>query len=112
MFQDTSYLQAALDCGDVIWERGLVRKGYSLCHGVSGNGYCFLELYQTTQERKHLYRATKFAEWCLEYSKQHEELSPDRPLSLFEGIAGPMYFLLDIQQPMEAKFPGFSLASV
>ncbi|CAG9862428.1 unnamed protein product [Phyllotreta striolata] len=112
VFQDTKYLQAALECGDVIWERGLIKKGYSLCHGVSGNGYCFLELYQTTQERKHLYRATRFAEWCLNKVNEHEELSPDRPLSLFEGIAGPMYFLLDMQQPMEAKFPGFSLSYI
>ncbi|XP_028132678.1 glutathione S-transferase LANCL1 isoform X1 [Diabrotica virgifera virgifera] len=109
IFQDTRYLQAALECGEIIWQRGLLRKGYSLCHGVSGNAYSFLELYQTTKEEKHLYRALKFAEWCIAYKKEHEEHSPDRPKSLFEGIAGPMYFLLDIQNPMAAKFPGYTL---
>ncbi|KAG5891381.1 hypothetical protein JTB14_020110 [Gonioctena quinquepunctata] len=109
VFQDPSYLEVALKCGEVIWERGLLRKGYSICHGVSGHAYCFLQLFQTTEEEKHLYRATKFAEWCLDYTKDHEEHSPDRPLSLFEGIAGPMYLLLDIQMPYEAKFPGFTL---
>ncbi|XP_018560773.1 lanC-like protein 2 [Anoplophora glabripennis] len=108
-YHDSMYLQLAQDCGDVIWERGLLKKGYSICHGVSGNAYCFLELYQTTKEEKHLYRAIKFAEWCLAYSREHEEHPPDRPLSLYEGIAGPMYLLLDIQKPMEAKFPGFTL---
>ncbi|XP_056635738.1 lanC-like protein 2 [Diorhabda sublineata] len=109
IFQDTRYLHSALECGDIIWQRGLLKKGYSLCHGVSGNAYSFLELYQTTKEEKHLYRALKFAEWCIEYKKEHEENYPDRPKSLYEGIAGPMYFLLDIQKPLEAKFPGYTL---
>ncbi|KAF5278469.1 hypothetical protein FQA39_LY05958 [Lamprigera yunnana] len=109
VYNDPSYLELALKAGEVVWERGLVRKGYSLCHGVSGNAYCFLQLYQTTQDPKHLYRAIKFAEWCIVYSKEHEEYTPDRPLSLFEGIAGPMYLLIDIQKPMEAKFPGYTL---
>ncbi|KAJ8910863.1 hypothetical protein NQ315_010810 [Exocentrus adspersus] len=109
VFHDPIYLQLAQDCGDIIWQRGLLKKGYSLCHGVSGNAYCFLELYQATKDEKHLYRAIKFAEWCLDYTSEHEQHRPDRPLSLYEGIAGPMYLLLDIQKPMEAKFPGFTL---
>ncbi|XP_060527806.1 lanC-like protein 2 [Cylas formicarius] len=109
VFGERSYLQAAIKCGDVIWWRGLLKKGYSLCHGVSGNAYSFLELFQLTGEEKHFYRAIKFAEYCLDYTKQKEECTPDRPMSLFEGISGPMYLLLDIQDPMNAKFPGFSL---
>ncbi|XP_044261291.1 lanC-like protein 2 [Tribolium madens] len=109
VFGDCKYLQLALDCGDVIWARGLLRKGYSICHGVSGNAYCFLELYQTTEDEKHLYRAVKFAEWCFIYNKNHVEHPPDRPLSLFEGLSGPMYLFLDIQKPLEAKFPGYTL---
>lgn len=61
------------------------------------------------QDEKYLYRAIKFAEWCFDYSKEHEEHSPDRPLSLFEGVSGPMYFLLDMKNPLKAKFPGFTL---
>lgn len=138
MFKDEKYLNLALAAGNTVWERGLIRKGYSICHGVSGNAYCFLELYQLTQvgnlqylwlptflecefgsyslsfynifqDQKQLYRAMKFAEWCLDYTPRHEEHFPDRPLSLYEGIAGPMYLLLDIQKPLEAKFPGFTL---
>ncbi|CAH1966130.1 unnamed protein product [Acanthoscelides obtectus] len=109
VFHDPKYLQLASECGDVIWERGLLKKGYSICHGVAGNAYCFLELYQSTKEPKHLYRAIKFAEWCFDYNKEHEELSPDRPLSLYEGLAGRLYLYLDIQKPAEAKFPGFTL---
>lgn len=49
VFKDKQYLNLALKCGDVVWERGLLTKGYSICHGVAGNAYCFLELYQTTK---------------------------------------------------------------
>lgn len=109
VFGEPRYLQLAVEAGEIVWERGLLRKGYSICHGVSGNGYCFLELFQTTQDDKYLYRAIKFGEWCLNYQKRYEEYPPDRPVSLFEGIAGPMYFLLDLQNPSKAKFPGFTL---
>ncbi|CAG9760832.1 unnamed protein product [Ceutorhynchus assimilis] len=108
-FGDTHYLYAAEKCADVIWFRGIVKKGYSLCHGVAGNAYCFLEMFQTTKAERHLYRAIKFAEYCLEYTKDREECVPDRPVSLYEGISGPMYLLLDIQDPVNAKFPGFTL---
>ena len=35
--------------GEVIWTRGLLKKGEGLCHGSAGNGYAFLHLYQVTK---------------------------------------------------------------
>ncbi|XP_073944024.1 glutathione S-transferase LANCL1-like isoform X3 [Choristoneura fumiferana] len=49
VFDDDNYLRIALQCGEVIWERGLSTKGYSICHGVSGNAYAFIQLYQATK---------------------------------------------------------------
>lgn len=49
VFNDQKYLKLALDAGEVVWQRGLLKKGYSICHGVAGNAYCFLDLYQTTK---------------------------------------------------------------
>lgn len=109
VFQDEKYLNLALECGEVVWEKGLLRKGYSICHGISGNAYTFLELFQTTKDDKHLYRAIKFAEWCMESNAAHEEHRPDNPISLFEGIIGRLYFLQDMKNPMEAKFPAYDL---
>ena len=40
------YITAARKAGDLVWERGLLKKGPGLCHGVAGNGYTFLYLYQ------------------------------------------------------------------
>jgi hypothetical protein len=39
-----SYLAAASRAADTLWERGLLRKGVGLCHGIAGNGYAFLSL--------------------------------------------------------------------
>ncbi|KAK2183154.1 hypothetical protein NP493_322g01013 [Ridgeia piscesae] len=107
-FGDVKYLEAARGCGEVVWRRGLLRKGYGICHGVAGNAYTFLTVYRLTGDEKYLYRAYKFAEWCFDYGK-HGCRTPDRPLSLFEGLAGTIYFLADLLHPADAKFPAFQL---
>lgn len=48
-FEEEKYLRVAIKCGEAVWERGLTAKGYSICHGVSGNAYTFLQLYQITK---------------------------------------------------------------
>ncbi|KAG8188176.1 hypothetical protein JTE90_019455 [Oedothorax gibbosus] len=108
VFQDEKYLVGARKAADCVWKRGLLRKGYGICHGVSGNAYSFLKMYQHTKELRYLYRAVKFAEWCFDYGK-HGCRSPDRSLSLFEGFAGIIYFLLDLLEPEKVAFPGFQL---
>ncbi|XP_052029773.1 lanC-like protein 2 [Apodemus sylvaticus] len=108
VFKEEKYLKEAMECSDVIWQRGLLRKGYGICHGTSGNGYSFLSLYHLTQDKKYLYRACKFAEWCLDYGA-HGCRIPDRPYSLFEGMAGAVHFLSDILAPETARFPAFEL---
>ncbi|CAL7935428.1 unnamed protein product [Xylocopa violacea] len=108
IYRDENYLKTALKCGEVIWSRGLLKKGYGICHGVAGNAYTFLCLFQQTKDIKYLYRACKFAEWCTDYGT-HQIRSPDRPFSLFEGLAGTIYFLTEMQQPLSAKFPGYTI---
>ncbi|CAF1024078.1 unnamed protein product [Rotaria sp. Silwood1] len=102
-----SYLDLAIAAGDVVWERGLLRKGYGLCHGAAGNGYVFLDLYRATNNPKWLHRAIKFAEHCLDYGKHDLSRTPDHPYSLFEGLAGTIYFMADILNPTYARFPAF-----
>ncbi|XP_031826253.1 glutathione S-transferase LANCL1 isoform X2 [Nomia melanderi] len=108
IYKDEQYLKTALQCGEVIWKRGLLKRGYGICHGVAGNAYTFLCLFQQTKDVKHLYRACKFADWCMDYGT-HQTRSPDRPFSLFEGLAGTIYFLIDMQNPSSAKFPGYTV---
>ncbi|XP_064518033.1 glutathione S-transferase LANCL1 isoform X3 [Pseudopipra pipra] len=65
------------------------------CHGAPGVIYMLIQAY-------------KFAEWCLSYG-QHGCRTPDTPFSLFEGMAGTIYFLADLLVPTKAKFPAFEL---
>uniref|UniRef100_A0A8D9FCI1 LanC-like protein 2 n=2 Tax=Cacopsylla melanoneura TaxID=428564 RepID=A0A8D9FCI1_9HEMI len=106
IYKDQSYLDSLLQSSDHVWEAGLLRKGYSLCHGVAGNAYSFLTVYHATHNEEQLYRALCFADWCTQYN-QHEEMVPDRPCSMYEGKAGLAFFLLDILKPTNAKFPGY-----
>ncbi|CAF0896441.1 unnamed protein product [Adineta steineri] len=102
-----SYLDLAISAGDVVWKRGLLRKGYGLCHGTAGNGYVFLDLYRATNDIKWLHRAIKFSAHCLDYGQHELSRTPDHPYSLFQGLAGTIYFMTDILNPMNARFPAF-----
>ncbi|XP_065582589.1 glutathione S-transferase LANCL1-like [Artemia franciscana] len=106
VFGSPKYMEAAEKCCDVIWERGLLVKGYGLCHGAAGNAYSFVQMYQATKDPKYIHQACAFADFCLDYGK-HGCRTPDTPLSLYEGLAGTIYFLYDIMEPDTAKFPGF-----
>lgn len=69
----------------------------------------FVLLVQVTEDDLWLYRAASFGEWLTELVRPEQNI-PDRPLSLFEGIAGAVHFLHDlIENPKEAKFPCFIL---
>lgn len=85
IFKDQKYLESCLNCGDLVWKKGLLKKGPGLCHGIASSGYVFLLLYRLTHDQKHLYRAMKFAEFLDEDRFLNEAREPDRPYSLFEG---------------------------
>ena len=36
VWKDDRYLAAALRCGELIWNRGLLKKGPGICHGIAG----------------------------------------------------------------------------
>ena len=59
IFKNEAFITAAQRFADVIWERGLLRKGYVLCHGVSGNAYGLLCIYQLTKNQTYLWKALK-----------------------------------------------------
>ncbi|XP_026861715.2 lanC-like protein 2 isoform X3 [Electrophorus electricus] len=65
------------------------------CHGAPGIVHMLI-------------MAHKFAEWCLDYGT-HGCRIPDRPYSLFEGMAGAIHFLSDLTHPEASCFPAFEL---
>ncbi|KAL0320689.1 UNVERIFIED_CONTAM: LanC-like protein GCR2 [Sesamum radiatum] len=110
VFGSEEFLQAAIDAGEVVWNRGLLKR-VGVCHGISGNAYVFLSLYQLTGKPEFLYRAKAFA--CFLYNRAQILISEgimhggDRPYSLFEGIGGMAYLFLDMTEPSEARFPAY-----
>ncbi|XP_037037407.1 lanC-like protein 2 [Bradysia coprophila] len=107
LFGDNQYLNAAIQSADVIWKRGVLKKSYSLCHGVAGNAYAFMATYEQTKDEKYLEQAFIFVQWCFDYGTA-STATPDRPLSLFEGLAGVIYMLFDFAGS-SPKFPAFQL---
>ena len=93
-------MQAAERCADVIWKRGLLKAGYGLCHGVSGNAYAFLAMYQETGDVEYLQKAKRFCNFACDYGK-HGCKTPDSPFSLFEGMSGTVYFLDDMEKVLD-----------
>lgn len=108
-WNEQSYLESCKRCSDLVWSKGLLRKGPSICHGVAGNGYVHLLLYRLTNDEKYLYRALKFAEFLETKEFKSEARQPDNPLSLYEGLAGTVCFLIDLINPNEAEFPFFDI---
>ncbi|KAL0128782.1 hypothetical protein PUN28_003879 [Cardiocondyla obscurior] len=104
-WKDQRYLDSCKRAGDLIWRKGLLRKGPGICHGVAGNGYAFLLLYKLTNDERYLYRAAKFADFIHSSQFQTDARIPDSPYSLYEGIAGTACFLADFIEPDKAHFP-------
>lgn len=105
-------MRAAIDAAEVVWNRGLLKR-VGICHGISGNTYIFLSLYQATGNVEFLYRAKAFA--CFLLEKGHKLISKgelhggDNPYSLFEGLGGMAHLFLDMSEPQHAKFPAYEL---
>ncbi|CAK9185970.1 unnamed protein product [Ilex paraguariensis] len=112
VFGSEEFLRAAVDAGEVVWNRGLLKR-VGLCHGISGNTYVFFSLYRLTGKVEFLYRAKAFA--CFLNDRAQVLISEgimhggDRPYSLFEGLGGMAYLFLDMIEPSEARFPCYEL---
>eukprot|EP00731_Ephydatia_muelleri_P022800 Em0015g383a len=138
VFGDRKYLDAAVDCGEVVWDQGLLRKGYGLCHGVAGNAHTFLQLFRLTTRPEYFNRAvkvckcvwqmcegveiggmqqqesscsTQFAEWCLSSSERKCRV-PDHSYSLFEGLARTAFYTGMVHNPLDAFYLAFELPPV
>jgi len=105
VFKEDKYLGSCVRAADLIWRRGLLKKGPGLCHGVAGNGYAFLMMYRLTGDPKYYHRAIQFAHFIFTRDFELNSRVPDEPWSLFEGWAGVVCFLVDLLQPAKAEFP-------
>ncbi|CAH0551293.1 unnamed protein product [Brassicogethes aeneus] len=104
-FNDIKYLNSCKLMSDLIWNKGMLKKGPGICHGVAGNGYVFLLLYRLTANLKYLHRANCFCRFMDTERFKTEARIPDYPYSLYEGLAGTACYLADLANPTEAQFP-------
>lgn len=104
-WKDARYLDSCIISGELVWHKGLLKKGPGLCHGVAGSGYVFLLLYRLTSNKMYLRRAVRFAEFMTSQKFMVEARTPDCPFSLYEGLAGTACFLADLCEPDKAAFP-------
>jgi hypothetical protein len=103
VFQDEVYLEKAKRIAlDVIWPRGLLRKGVGLCHGIAGNAYALLAIGRIDMSFRGM--AQFFANFALSHLDELEG-KPDRPYSLFEGLGGLCTLAIDLINPDQARFP-------
>jgi len=104
VFQEEKYLYASERAADLVWRKGILKKGPGICHGVAGSGYAFLVMFRLTQDIKYLYRAHRMMEvLTTPFAKKMRQ--PDCPFSLYEGLAGTVCFLIDLMNPELAAFP-------
>lgn len=104
-FKEDKYLVACQRAADLIWAKGLLRKGPGICHGVAGNGYAFLLMFRLTRDKQYLYKAMKFMQFLKDPQFVKYSRTPDRPYSLYEGVAGTVCYLMDLLAPDTAAFP-------
>lgn len=104
-WREEKYLKCCEKSADLIWQKGLLKKGPGICHGVAGNGYVFLLMYRLTENIKYLHRAITFAHFMESEEFKRNARTPDYPYSLYEGLAGTACFLADLSDPSRAAFP-------
>uniref|UniRef100_A0A667YKC5 LanC-like protein 3 n=1 Tax=Myripristis murdjan TaxID=586833 RepID=A0A667YKC5_9TELE len=103
------YLDTCIRSGEMVWQKGLLKKGPGICHGVAGSAYVFLLLYRLTGNSKYIYRAQRFAEFLYTEEFKAGSCSVTSVYSLFEGLSGTVCFLVDLLQPDQSEFPLFSV---
>jgi len=112
IYGDATFLEEAEKAGQVVWERGLLRKGFGTCHGTSGSGFSLLSLFRASKKEIWLFRALKMGEFGLDYQaveEKYQSSPPDNPYSLFQGMSGFICFYLSLLEPSQSHFPAFEI---
>eukprot|EP01124_Arcella_intermedia_P011524 TRINITY_DN1791_c0_g1_i4.p1 TRINITY_DN1791_c0_g1~~TRINITY_DN1791_c0_g1_i4.p1 ORF type:complete len:543 (-),score=96.58 TRINITY_DN1791_c0_g1_i4:30-1658(-) len=111
-FGKEAYLNSAARAADHVWTEGILTKGLMLCHGVSGNTYMFLFMYEKTKDPKYLYRAIKFQEFALNTPVMVDpsimRVPDPSPYMFFDGsYSGAVVLWSDMLTGKSYHMPGF-----
>ena len=97
-WNDERYIACARHAADIVASRGLLKKGFGICHGISGSGLSLLCMHRADSAvggKTYAEAAARMALFaCFEGDDKDALLrQPDRPQSLMEGEAGLGCFL-------------------
>ena len=102
-------LDSCINGIDSVWKYGLLKKGFGLCHGISGNAYSFLRMFNITKDKKYYQMAIQFSKFITNEENQKKIIFKiDNPISLYEGICGTALFLQDLLHK-KSNFPAFDI---
>lgn len=118
-YMKLDYLFAAIKMGEIIWKKGILKKGNSICHGISGNAYALYALYKYTSNDEWLMRSYCFVlltfnpdvqRECNEYDDNKRLVigKSNNPYSLMEGVLGNVCLYSDFLSD-DIIFPGFEI---
>ena len=107
LWSEDKYKNSLIKFAELLWNRGLTRRGPGISTGIAGNGYAFLLLYRITGLKKYLIRAKRFAQFIFEDSFIKESSSPQKPYSLMDGWAGTVCYLTELMSPESAQMSLF-----
>eukprot|EP00340_Litonotus_pictus_P002428 CAMPEP_0170517608 /NCGR_PEP_ID=MMETSP0209-20121228/3540_1 /TAXON_ID=665100 ORGANISM="Litonotus pictus, Strain P1" /NCGR_SAMPLE_ID=MMETSP0209 /ASSEMBLY_ACC=CAM_ASM_000301 /LENGTH=457 /DNA_ID=CAMNT_0010802897 /DNA_START=21 /DNA_END=1397 /DNA_ORIENTATION=+ len=116
-FKKKEYLVAVHGAANDIWERGIVLKGNSICHGILGSSYALHSMYKLTSDKSWLVKSYAMALFGLDekvieaVSKQNDKQRKvqgmqDSPYSLMDGNGGQLSLYSDLVSG-SVVFPGF-----
>ena len=94
--------EASKLCVNDVFERGLLAKGVGVCHGCSGSGLALLSHFRVADDRASLTKACQFAQ-CIIDDRRFVDATMatgDEPLSLFNGLAGRIWFLTELREAL------------
>jgi hypothetical protein len=121
IYKDEKYYDCVIKSGEDLWNRGILLKGISLCHGVCGNAYFMHSIYRFTNDTVWKNRAILLAcasvdKEIVERFRNHDDPGriakgiPDTPYSLMEGQAGQICLMCDLlRDDAEVMFPGYEI---
>ncbi|KAH8916026.1 hypothetical protein BT69DRAFT_1288129 [Atractiella rhizophila] len=102
-------LASVRKAADCLWQKGLLKKGINICHGVAGSAYGFLHLSNLpsnilSNEERHdyLWKATRFALFAVDREREGFE-KMDFETSLFCGTPGTALMWSDLLTVVNSK---------
>ena len=124
LYSADKYIESARRAAYVIWNEGILKKGFNLCHGISGNAYAMLQLGRSSvvsadEQRLWTDRAIHF----MLLKRDHEVMNSlssydfdcryktgmsDYPFSLMLGLAGDMCLEIDLLDG-RCTLPGYDV---